>query len=312
MWNPFLQFYQMTELKERANQAKQVTLTGFFINLVLTIAKLIAGFTAKSGALIADGVHSLSDFVTDLIVLVFIGVSGKERDKDHKYGHGKYETFATMLVSFSLMVVGVGIFWSGLQKIIRTVRGDLIDQPGLIALVVALVSIAAKEGLFWYTIKTGKNISSQAVIANAWHHRSDAFSSIGVAIGISGAIFLGPSWRILDPIAGILVSFFIVKVAWDLGNPSVSELLEVALPAETEKEITGIIAIVPGVKAQHNLKTRKIGNTLAIEVHAKVNKDLSVEASHDIATNIEEALRKKYGIHTHIGVHIEPFYGNNS
>jgi cation diffusion facilitator family transporter len=193
MWNPFLQFYQMTELKERANQAKQVTLTGFFINLVLTIAKLIAGFTAKSGALIADGVHSLSDFVTDLIVLVFIGVSGKERDKDHKYGHGKYETFATMLVSFSLMVVGVGIFWSGLQKIIRTVRGDLIDQPGLIALVVALVSIAAKEGLFWYTIKTGKNISSQAVIANAWHHRSDAFSSIGVAIGISGAIFLGPS-----------------------------------------------------------------------------------------------------------------------
>ncbi|MFU8844021.1 MAG: cation diffusion facilitator family transporter [Bacteroidales bacterium] len=300
----------MTDLKERAKQAKHVTLTGFFINLVLTVAKLIAGFTAKSGALIADGVHSLSDFVTDLIVLVFIGVSGKERDKDHKYGHGKFETFATMLVSFSLMVVGVGIFWSGFQKIIRSLRGDLIVQPGYIALIVALVSIIAKEGLFWYTLKTGRNISSQAVIANAWHHRSDAFSSIGVAIGIAGAIFLGPSWRILDPIAGILVSFFIVKIAWDLGNPSVSELLEVALPQETEREITDIIADVPGVKAQHNLKTRKIGNTLAIEVHAKVDKELSVEASHDIATQIENALRNKYGKYTHIGVHIEPFYGN--
>jgi cation diffusion facilitator family transporter len=300
----------MTDLKARANQAKKVTLTGFFINLLLTLAKFIAGFTGKSGALIADGVHSLSDFITDLIVLIFLGISGKERDKDHKYGHGKYETFATMLVSFSLMIAGVGIFWSGLQKIVRSVRGDLIDQPGLIALVVALVSIGVKEGLFWYTRRAGKNISSQAVIANAWHHRSDAFSSIGVAIGISGAIFLGPFWRILDPIAGILVSLFIVKVAWKLGNPSVTELLESALPPETEKKITDIIAFVAGVKGQHNLKTRKIGNTLAIEVHVKVDKDLSVEASHDIATNIEKALRNEYGKHTHIGVHIEPFYGN--
>jgi len=298
----------MSNSNSRLEQINKVTIIGFFINLFLATGKIIAGIAGKSGAMFADGIHSLSDFVTDIIVLVFVKFSSKDLDRDHKYGHGKFETFATMLISFALLIVGLGIFWSGIKKVISSIHGEIIDQPGIIALIAALVSVAFKEGLFWYTIKTGKGVDSQAVIANAWHHRSDAFSSIGTALGISGAIFLGEKWRILDPIAGIVVSFFIVKVAWELAKPSIKELLESALPEETENEISELIKHVQGVENFHKLKTRKIGNTYAIEAHVRVDKDLSVEASHNIASEIEKLLRDKFGIQTHIGIHIEPFY----
>ncbi len=298
----------MTDSDSRLKQINKVTIVGFFVNLLLTVTKIIAGIIGKSGAMFADGIHSLSDFVTDIIVLVFVKFSSKDLDDDHKYGHGKFETFATMLISFALLVVGIGIFWSGLQKVILVYKGEIIEQPGIIAFFAALVSIASKEALFWYTIKIGKGANSQAVVANAWHHRSDAFSSIGTALGISGAIFLGEKWRILDPIAGIIVSLFIIKVAWELAKPSIKELLESSLPEETENEISDLIKNVQGVKNFHKLKTRKIGNTYAIEAHVRVDKDLSVEASHNIASEIEKLLREKFGIQTHIGIHIEPYY----
>jgi len=298
----------MSNSNNRLKQINKVTIVGFFVNLILTIGKIIAGIIGNSGAMLADGVHSFSDFVTDIIVLVFVKVSSKDLDNDHKYGHGKFETFATMLISFALLVVGLGIFWSGIKKVISSIHGEIIEQPGVIALIAALISIALKETLFWYTIKTGKGVDSQAVIANAWHHRSDAFSSIGTALGISGAIYLGEKWRILDPIAGIVVSFFIVKVAWELAKPSIKELLESALSEETENEISELIQHVQGVENFHRLKTRKIGNTYAIEAHVRVDKDLSVEASHNIASEIEKLLRDKFGIQTHIGIHIEPYY----
>lgn len=298
----------MIDATFRLKQINKVTIVGFLVNLGLTIAKVVAGIIGKSSAMVADGVHSLSDFVTDIIVLVFVKYSSKDLDHDHKYGHGKFETFATMIIAFALAVVGIGIFWSGLQKVLLAIKGEIIEQPGFIALGAAIVSIISKEALFWYTIKTGKQVNSQAVVANAWHHRSDAFSSIGTAIGISGAIFLGEKWRVLDPIAGIIVSFFIVKVAWDLAKPSINELLESSLPEETEREIAELIKNVNGVKDYHRLKTRKIGNTYAIEAHVKVDKDLTVEASHNIATEIEILLRDKFGEQTHIGIHIEPYY----
>ena len=293
---------------DRIKTIRNVTLMGSVVNLLLTVGKIIAGIVGKSSAMIADGVHSLSDLVTDIIVLVFIKISGKERDKDHQYGHGKYETFATMLISFALMIVGVGILWTGGKKVLDSINGLVIEQPGYIALYAALISIVAKEGLYWYTKVIGVKVNSQAVVANAWHHRSDAFSSIGTALGISGAIFLGEEWRILDPIAGIIVSFFILKVAWDIANPSIKELLESALPEETENEIIEIIKNTSGVKGFHNLKTRKIGSIFAIEVHIKVDKELTVESSHQIATQIEKSLRDKLGSQSHIGIHIEPFY----
>jgi cation diffusion facilitator family transporter len=292
---------------ERTATAQKVTWVGFFINLLLTVFKLLAGFLGKSTAMIADGVHSLSDFVTDVIVIVFIGVSGKERDEDHQYGHGKFETFATLLISVALFVVGVGIFWNGLNKVIDVINGAIIEQPTIIALVAALASVIIKEGLFWYTKIIGEKINSQAVIANGWHHRSDAFSSIGTALGISGAIFLGEKWRILDPIAGIIVSFFIVKVAIELGIPSVHELLERSLPKDTEKEISDIIESNPEILAHHNLKTRKVGSIYAIDVHIKLDKHIAFVRSHDIATEIEHKLRNRFGEKTITNIHTEPF-----
>jgi len=292
---------------ERTQIAQKVTWIGFFINLVLTSLKLTAGILGRSTAMLADAIHSLSDFITDLIVILFIGVSGKERDEDHRYGHGKYETFATLLISLALLIVGIGIFWSGLIKVIDTLNGKEIEQPSLIALIAALISIIVKEGLYWYTKNEGVKINNQAVIANAWHHRSDAFSSIGTTLGISGAIFLGDNWRILDPIAGIVVSFFIIKVAVDLGMPSVHELLEQSLPKETEQEISAILNENPEILAFHNLKTRKIGNIYAIDVHIKLDKEISFVRSHDIATETEVKFRERFGARTITSIHTEPF-----
>lgn len=292
---------------KRVKTIRNVTLIGSVGNLFLTVGKIIAGVVGKSSAMIADGVHSLSDLVTDIIVIAFIKTSAKERDDDHRYGHGKFETFATMLISFALLFVGVGILWASSRKVIDSIQGELLDQPGYIALYAALLSIVVKEGLYWYTKKTGQRVNSPAMIANAWHHRSDAFSSIGTALGISGAILLGEKWRVLDPIAGVIVSFFILKVAWEIANPSIKELLEGSLPEEIETDVIDIIKNNKGVKGFHNLKTRKIGDVYAFDVHIKVNKDLSVEHSHDIATEIEDSIKDKYGSQSHIGIHVEPY-----
>ena len=292
---------------DRIKIAKKITWTGFWINLVLSALKIVAGFMGKSTAIIADGMHSLSDFVTDLFVIAFINISGKERDVDHHYGHGKYETFATLLISIVLILVAIGIFWSGFNKVLDVIRGEVLEQPSFIALAAAILSIIVKEGLYWYTKKGGEKIESAAVVANAWHHRSDSFSSIGTALGISGAIFLGEDWRILDPLAGIIVSFFIFKVAFELGMPSMHELLEKSLPAETENQIQGIIESHPDVIMQHNLKTRKVGNVFVVDVHIKLDQHISFVKSHDIATDIEKQLRYKYGNRTITNIHTEPF-----
>ncbi|MBN1969864.1 MAG: cation transporter [Candidatus Delongbacteria bacterium] len=292
----------------RIIRIKKVTLIGSFVNLFLSVGKIIAGVIGKSSAMIADGVHSLSDLVTDIIVLVFIGISGKEKDRSHKYGHGKFETFATMLISFALMIVGLGIFWTGTKKVISSLNGLIIEQPGIIALYAAIFSIISKEILFWYTKLAGEKLNSQAMIANAWHHLSDAFSSIGTALGISGAIFFSEKWRILDPIAGIVVSFFILKVAWKIALPSIHELLESSLSEKIENEISNLIMNARGVKGFHNLKTRQIGEQIGVDVHIKVDKELSVEISHQIATEIENSIKEKYGPQSHVGIHVEPYY----
>lgn len=293
--------------KERLKQIQKVTLVGLATNIALTIAKLLAGFFGRSGAMVADGMHSLSDLITDIVILVFARISSKDKDNDHQYGHGKYETFATMLISFALAAAGIGIFWSGAKNIVTAIQGEVLPQPGIIALIAALVSILSKEVLFRYTVKAGKRINSPALVANGWHHRSDSFSSIGTAIGIGGAIFLGEKWRILDPIAGVVVSFFIVKVAYELATNSIKELMEAALPEETEDEIKKIVRSVQGVEDQRNLCTRKIGNIYAIEISILVNPNLNVEQSHNIACNVEKKIRSRYGEQTHVSIHVEPF-----
>jgi len=290
----------------RTKQAMKATWTGFFSNLFLTAGKLAAGIAGNSTAMLADGIHSLSDFATDIVVIGFVHVSGKESDDSHPYGHGKFETFATFLISMSLLAVGAGIFWSGMHKILLFFQGEALGQPSWIALIAALISLLVKEILFRYTASVGKRIDNQAVVANAWHHRSDALSSIASAIGIAGAIAMGPHWSVLDPMAGMVVSFFVFKVSLQLGWPSINELLEASLPSEIEKEIRDTILDTGGVCSFHRLKTRKVGSVYAIDVHIQLDREISFVRSHDIATDLEIRLRRKFGKRTLISIHTEP------
>jgi len=292
--------------QNRIKKAQKTTWIGFAVNLVLTIGKLIAGVIGNSSAMVADGIHSLSDFATDIVVLIFIRISGKDRDEGHPYGHGKFETLATLIISLALLAVAIGIFISGVQKIRATMEGETLLIPGAIALVAAIVCIITKELLYRYTANVGKQIESPALIANAWHHRSDAFSSIGTMIGIGGAYFLGGKFAVLDPIAAVIVSFFIAKVAIEIGFPNIQELLEVSLPPQIEKEIMDLIRTTPEVHDMHHLQTRKIGSVYAIDVHIKLDRNISFVKSHDVATEIEKRLRNKYGRSTQINVHTEP------
>lgn len=293
-------------MNERTKIAKRVTWIGFVVNLILTLAKLFAGIAGKSSAMVADAIHSLSDFLTDIVVLAFVGISGKESDENHHYGHGKFETFATLIIALVLFGVGAGILITGVEKIISSIGGNKIEQPGMVAFWAAIISIISKEILFRYTLKIGKEIKSDAVIANGWHHRSDAFSSIGTALGISGAIFLGESWRILDPIAGVIVSFFIMKVAVELSIPSIKELLESSLSQEITAEIEAIISSNPEIIRYHHLRTRKIGSIYAIDVHIKLDKETTFVRSHDIASELETKLRNRFGKGTQTSIHTEP------
>ena len=294
------------EKESREKQIYRVTIVGSIANFFLLVFKFVAGIFGQSSAMIADAVHSLSDFVTDIIVLVFVKVSAKPKDTGHDYGHGKYETLATVIIGIVLLIVGTGIFWNGLNQILAFYRGEKLESPDLIALIAALVSIVVKEILYRYSVIVGHKVQSQAVVANAWHHRSDAFSSIGTALGIAGAIFLGKDWRVLDPIAAVVVSVFIVKVSIQLLIPCLNDLLERSLPEEIEKEIITIIDEDSQIKDPHNLRTRRIGSDFAIEVHIRLQPDMTVKEAHVVATGIENRLRAKYGLRTHVAVHVEP------
>lgn len=287
--------------------ARRVTWLGFFVNAALGVLKILAGIFGRSGAMIADGFHSLSDFFSDIIVLIFVGISRRRANETYQYGHGKYETFATMLLSLFLIAAGVAFLVDGGEKTWRALHGEMLPRPGMIALIMGLVSIAAKEWLFHVTKRVGERYHSAAVIANAWHHRSDSLSSAATVVGIAGAMFLGPHWRVLDPIAAIVVAVFIIIVGIKFGLPAVRELLEVSLPEEMQKEVGLIIHGVPGVKAYHHLRTRKLGNEIVLDFHIKVDPGISVDAAHAIANTVEKHLQQKFGPETIVNIHIEPY-----
>lgn len=296
-----------TNKQETREQAiYKVTWIGFFVNVLLSVGKLIAGFVGRSGAMIADGVHSVSDFATDIVVLLFVRISAKPKDEDHDYGHGKYETLATVVIGVALAAVAIGILVDSAERIAQVLRGESIARPGIVALVAAAVSIVAKEALYWYTMLTAKRVDSPALKANAWHHRSDAFSSIGTLIGIGGAYFLSEQWRVLDPIAAIVVGALIIKVAYDLVMPGLNELLERSLPKEQEDEIVALVLADKRLSDVHNLKTRRIGAGIAVELHVRVQGNMTVNESHAITRNIEQLLRQQYGDRTQVIIHIEP------
>lgn len=296
-------------VENREKEIYRVTLVGSAVNIILTLFKFVAGFIGHSSAMLADAVHSLSDFVTDVIVLFFVHISSKPQDKGHDYGHGKYETFATTMIGLALFAVAISIIVTGATKIAAWVGGAELPAPGTLAFWAALISIVLKEAIYQYTVIRGRKLKSQTVEANAWHHRSDALSSIGTTVGIGGAIFLGQRWTVLDPIASIAVGAFIVKVSFDLLKSGFGELMECSLPDEVESEIVEIAAKVDGVSNPHDLRTRCIGNRYAIELHIYMDGHITLTEAHDKATEIEELLREKYGEETHVAVHVEPIEG---
>ena len=291
---------------EREKEIYKVTIVGSFVNFLLLIFKFVSGIVGHSAAMIADAVHSLSDFVTDILVLVFVKISSKPADKDHRYGHGKFETLATAIIGAVLLAVGIGIFYQGATSIYAVYNGQVLPSPGYIALIAAAVSIVSKEAVYWYTVIKGKKLNSQAVVANAWHHRSDAFSSMGTLLGIGGAILGGEKWAVLDPIAAVVVSIFIVKVAISILNGSLQELLEHALPKTVQEEIKQLILSVDGVSEPHHLRTRRVGSNYAIEVHIRMDGNLSLNEAHHITSLVEKKLNEKYGEGTNLSVHAEP------
>ena len=296
---------------KREDEIARVTLTGSVVNLLLVGLKAVAGLVGHSAAMISDAVHSLSDFVTDIVVLVFVRVSARPQDEDHDYGHGKYETLATLFIGLALAAAAVGIVVSGAGKLARWLQGEDLPAPGKIALWAALGSIVAKELLLQYTRIKGKHLDSKALEANAWHHRSDALSSVGTAIGIGGAILLGSRWTVLDPLASIVVGAMLVKVAWDLLGPSFGELTDSSLPADMEQEMLDIIRGVPGVEDPHNLRTRRIGNRIAAEVHIRLDGTLPLSEAHEKASEVERRFKDRFGAQSHIIVHMEPKQDNN-
>ena len=290
------------EAEIRKKKIYRVTFIGFAVNLLLAGIKLAAGILGRSGAMVADAVHSFSDMATDVVVIAFAKISAKPKDEGHDYGHGKYETLATIIISLALAAVGTGILVNSIGAIRVVVDGGLLPRPGTVALLAAAVSIVVKEILYRYTVREGRRVSSPSMIANAWHHRSDALSSLGTLAGIGCAYFLGDKWRI----AALVVAVFIFKIAFDLIRTGLDELLERSLPEDVEEEILRVVAANPEVREPHNLRTRRIGASIAVEVHVRVDGAMSVCRSHELTEDIERRLRARFGEGTMIAIHVEP------
>lgn len=287
-------------------QAIYVTKVGMASNLLLTGFKFFAGIMGNSSAMIADAAHSTSDFMTDIAVIAGLKVARKPEDSTHNYGHGKMETLSAAFIGLVLIAVAFGIFWSGFQKVLAFYQGEILPAPSRIALAAAVLSIVIKEGLYRYTIAYARKVGSNALTANAWHHRSDAFSSIGTMVGIGGAILLGGRWVVLDPIAAVILSFFILKVALEISYKNLNELLEASLDSETYRTIEEILASTDGVLGFHELKTRKIGNAVAADVHIEVDRNLNIVDAHEISTQVEDRLKEVCGKNGHFSIHVEP------
>lgn len=293
-------------MEQRLKQIETVTLWGAICNVALTIVKFIAGTLSGSAAMVADAVHSLSDLISDGIVLIFARVSARKCDHGHSYGHGRFETLATLAVSILLLVVAGEMLAHAVQQITAVYHGETIATPGLVALWAALLSIATKEALYQWTARVGKRINSPVMIANAWHHRTDAISSVASAAGIAGAAYLGGSWAILDPLVGGVISIVILVVGVKMALPALQELTDASLPDETEQQILAIMSGVEGVHSVHHLQTRQMGHYFVVDAHVVVDSSLTVAEAHTITDHIEAALRDTYGHETHISLHVEP------
>ena len=286
---------------------RKITHLSIWINILLTALKLAAGIFGRSQALIADAIHSLSDFATDIAVLVGLRFTAKPVDKDHAYGHGKYETIVAAIIGLALAYVALEIAGSSIQRIFHAMHGDPLTTPSAFAFWAAVLSIAVKEWLYRATMKVARATGSSSLIANAWHHRSDAFSSVATAAGVGAAVFLGDDWLILDPIAALFVSVFLLKVAWRIIQEQVGGLTDQSLAPELCEEILAMARGIPGIAEPHNLRTRMVGRSPVIDLHIRLKADLPLREAHDIATRLEHALRQRFGKETIANLHLEPY-----
>lgn len=291
---------------ERTKSIERVTIWGAVVNILLSALKLAAGLLGKSSAMIADAVHSLTDLISDVIVLVLTRVSAKGRDVSHDYGHGKFETLATVVVAVLLFVVAAELMAGGIEKIHVLADGNEIEAPSMIALYAALISVITKEALYQWTARVGKKTNSPAVTTNAWHHRTDALSSIAAAIGIGGAIILGGKWVVLDPIVCCGISIFIIFIAVKMMIPAIHELTEGSLPDDMEQQIVATIMQTEGIENVHNLKTRRSGPNIIIDAHLVVDAEMTVAEAHALTEKAEEAIFDTFGASTQISLHVEP------
>lgn len=292
--------------QDRVKQTEKITYICMLGNIALAVLKILTGIFGASAAMIADGVHSFSDLVTDIVLIVGVRLGSAPEDEEHPYGHGRFETFSSLIIALVLILAAFWLFYGGVKAVYASFKGALLPAPYYISLIMAVISIIAKEAMYRYTVRVGRRINSTALISNAWHHRSDAFSSLGVLVGVAGAMFLGPKWRLLDPLTAAFVSLFIAAVGFKIFKMAVSEFLDAALPKSSLDTIKKICLSVEDVQNPHEIKTRKVGYRAVIELHIDFPKETPFETVHTKMSEIEEKLKAEFGEGSIISIHPEP------
>lgn len=296
----------MTEQDQRSNQAIKVTNVSIGLGILLVILKFIAGIFGRSSALIADAVHSLSDLISDAFLLVAFFIVRQPQDDNHNYGHGKFETLSEVIIGILLILAGVGIGIGNFEKLVDFYRDKSYPLPGFLALMGAILSILVKEFLFFYTLKASKKLNSNALKANAWHHHSDALTSIATLVGVGGAMAIGGKFWVLDPLAGFAISFFILWMGIGISKEGIADLMERSLGEEARQKIVEICGEVEGLSNPHQIRTRRIGSDPAIELHVNVPGSMNVKEAHHLVDEYEKLLQKEFGKSAFITIHMEP------
>ncbi len=289
----------MEQEKKTAMRVSAVTIVW---NVILSIFKLIAGIVGHSGAMISDAVHSASDVFSTIIVILGINIASKQSDDDHQYGHDRLECVAAILLAVVLFATGIGIGIGGINKIIEGTAGK-DEIPGMIALIAAVASIVVKEGMFWYTRSAAKKINSGALMADAWHHRSDALSSVGALIGIGGARLGFP---VLDPIASVIICVFIVKAAYDIFKDAIDKMVDKSCDEETEEKMRRLIEEQQGVLKVDVLRTRLFGAKMYVDIEIAADGNITLREGHEIAQGVHDKVEEEFPLVKHCMVHVNP------
>ena len=294
----------MKNVKAKTNEqiAMQVSANSIAVNLMLSIFKLIAGLLASSGAMISDAIHSASDVFSTIIVIIGVKISGKASDEDHPYGHDRFECVASIILAILLGVTGVGIGLTGVQKLTAG-HYDTLAVPGVLALAAAVISIVVKEIMYWYTRNAAKKINSGALMADAWHHRSDAMSSVGAFIGILGARLGFP---ILDPLASVAICVLIVKASVDIFRDAIDKMVDHSCDEATEESMREVIMGVRGVKGIDLLQTRLFGSKMYVDIEISADGEIPLNEAHDVAENVHHTIEKNFKDVKHCMVHVNP------